>query len=161
MITLNARLFLTLVAALVLTILPLPETLSVIRPAWVLLVVLYVQCCLPAYFRITWVFLLGLCLDVLCSTVMGEHAFAMLLTTWLVTHRTRRFGFFSIIQQMSIIVLFCLFYQFVIYLIDAFFGYTSNILNVLGVAFMSMLFWPWLRLLFFTRSRVEAFGVHR
>jgi len=159
MITLNARLFLTLTASLVLTIIPLPATLSEVRPAWVLLVVLYVQCCLPTYFRITWVFLLGLCLDVLSSAVMGEHAFALLLTTWLATGRQRRFGFLSTLQQMSVIGLFCLFYEFVIYCIDAFFGYTNHLFSVLGVACMSMLFWPWLRLLLFTRSQGVAYDI--
>lgn len=152
-LTLNARLIFGLFTALLLTILPLPEILSAARPAWVLLLVLYVQCYLPTYFRITWVFLIGLFLDVLCSNVMGEHAFALLLTTWLLTGRTRRFGFFSTIQQMSIIVVLCLFYQLVLYVIDAFLGYTNNILSLISVAFTSTLFWPWLRVLYSGRSR--------
>lgn len=148
MITLNARLLLALMMGLMLTIIPLPETVNAIRPAWIFLLVLYVQCCLPAYFRIGLVFLLGLCLDVICSTIMGEHAFALLLISWLISGRMRRFNFYSTIHQMSMIVLLCFFYQSVIYLIDAFLGYTNNILNVFGVALTSTLFWPGLRLLF-------------
>ncbi|MDA9272277.1 rod shape-determining protein MreD [bacterium] len=147
MITLNARLLLALLMVLVLTILPLPTFIANFRPPWVLLLVLYVQFFLPSYFRVTGVFFLGLCLDVLLSTVIGEHAFALLLTSWLAADKTRRFNFFSTIQQMLLLSLFCLVYQFMIYLLDASLGYNYGIISALEAALFGMLFWPWLKLL--------------
>lgn len=152
MITLNARLILTMIAVFVLTIIPLPVFIAAARPAWVLLFVLYVQCYLPRYFRVTWVFLFGLCLDVLSSTLMGEHAFVLLLTTWIMMHFTRRFNFFSTMQQMLLILLFCLFYQFVIFLMDAYLGYPQNMLYVAVSALTTTLVWPWLKLLLTQRQ---------
>ncbi len=141
----NARLLLAVTIAFVLTILPLPAIIAGFRPQWVLLIVLYIQFFLPHYFRVTWLFLLGLCLDVLLSTVIGEHAFALLLTSWFAAGKTRRFAFFSTLQQMILIIVFCFIYQFVIYLIDASQGYNNGILCVAGTAFISMLFWPWVK----------------
>lgn len=155
MSTLNTRLIFTLLSFLILTILPLPTSLNMFRPDWILLFILYVQCCLPDYFRIGFVFLLGLCLDVLCSTAMGLHAVALLLTTWVATSRSRGFGFYSTLQQMSVVALFCLLYQFIIYLIDAFLGLTGSLLHVIGSSFLGVLIWPWLRFLFSSSPVVE------
>ena len=145
--TLNIRLLLVLLIALVLTILPMPHLLVALRPPWIFLFVLYVQFYLPSYFKVTFIFLIGLCLDVLLSTVIGEHAFAMLLTTWLVSGKARRFNFFTMGQQMALIMPFCLIYQFIILLIDAFIGYHYDPLMTVCSAVISMLLWPWIKLL--------------
>ena len=143
--TLNIRLFFVLIIVFVLTILPLPEVMAGFRPPWVLLFVLYIQFFLPNYFNITLLFLLGLCLDVLLSTMMGEHTFALLLTTWFASGTGRRFNFFSMLKQMMLVSLFCLVYQFIIFLIDAFLGYHNEPWMVVGTALLSLLLWPWVR----------------
>ena len=112
--TLNVRFILALFVMLVLTILPLPEIMASYRPPWVLLFVLYVQFFLPQYFRVTWLFLLGLSLDVLLASVMGEHTFALLLTTGLASTKARRFHFFSPAQQILFICLFTAFYELIL-----------------------------------------------
>lgn len=141
--TLNFRLFFALFSAFALTIIPLPEIVVGFRPAWILLLVLYIQFFLPNYFNITLLFFLGLCLDVLLSTVIGEHAFAFLLTTWFASRMARRFNLFSIIQQMALVALYCLIYQLTIYLVGAFLGYNPSLLMVVGTTLFSMLLWPW------------------
>lgn len=145
--TLAVRLFLCFVLASILTMLPLPAIGIVIRPAWVLLLVLYIQCFLSNYFRVWWVFLLGLYLDVMSASMMGEHAFAMLITTWVVSGRIRHFKYYSVIHQMGMIASFCLIYQFVLYVIHAFLGHTVYIWQLIGVPLTSTLVWPWLRVL--------------
>jgi rod shape-determining protein MreD len=147
MMSINIKLLLTLIVCLILTIIPIKETFHFLRPAFILMLVLYVQCCLPSYFRVMWVFVLGLCLDAFSATVMGEHAFALILTTWIATNVQRSFEHFSMLQQMLIILLFCMVYQFTIYTVDAFFGVTTNLFFVFVSSFVSMLIWPWLRFL--------------
>lgn len=142
---LNVRLFFALFVTLVLTIAPLPELLVGFRPPWLLMFVLYIQFFLPNYFNITVLFILGLCLDALLSTVIGEHAFALLLTTWFAAGKSRRFYFYSMGQQMLLIGKFCLIYQLVIFLIDASLGYHNHLIMVFGTAILSMFFWPWIR----------------
>jgi rod shape-determining protein MreD len=141
--TLNIRLFLALIIALTLTILPLPDVMMGIKPLWVLMLVLYVQFFLPHYFNITLLFFLGLCLDVLLSTVIGEHAFALLLTTWFAAGKARRFNFFAMLQQMMLVALYCLIYQLIVFLIDAFLGYNNGLWIVVGTVSLSTFFWPW------------------
>jgi len=141
-ITTNIRLFLCFTLALMLTIMPLPVVLEPFRPQWVLLLMLYVQFYLPACFRISLVFLVGLSVDLLLSTVIGEHAFALLLTAWVACGRTRRFKFLSTLQQMFLIIIFCMIEQGVIFVVEAFQGYSVTILDGFGTVLSSMFFWP-------------------
>ena len=147
MSTLSFRFVFAVFLTLSLTIIPIPDALAVFRPPWVLMFVLYVQFYMPRYFRVTWVFLLGLSLDVLLVSVFGEHAFALLLTSCLAASKTRRFSFFSIAQQMMLIALFCLAYQLIIVLIEASLGYQTQPLLAVGSVFITMIFWPWMKLL--------------
>jgi rod shape-determining protein MreD len=160
MIYLKVRILLALLMMFIMTILPLPEMFTGFRPPWVLLFVLYLQLLLPRYFNLIFLFLIGLCLDVLSSAVLGEHAFALVLTTWLASTKTRRFEFFSLGQQMAYIILFCCTYQFVIVLVDAFLGYHYDLLSMVVSAFIGMLLWPWIRLLadsLFRVKKIRAF----
>lgn len=147
MIIVNTRLLVAILLSLVLTIIPLPEVMTQFRPPWVLLMILYIQFWLPDYFRVIWIFLLGLCLDTLLATTIGEHSFALLLTLWLAASKTRRFHFFSTIQQMILVFGFCLIYECILYLIDASFHYNNGVLFIAVSAFTGMLFWPWLKLI--------------
>lgn len=143
----SGRLLLALLIVLGLTILPLPDLLTGLRPPCLLLFILYVQFFMPGYFSLTALFLLGLCLDVLLATILGEHALTLLLTTWLASGMAPRFKFFPMGQQMALIGLLACVYQFVILFTDAFSGYPYNISAVIGSALISMLLWPWIRVL--------------
>jgi len=147
MMTLNFRLIIELFLVFVFTIMPLPEIVLEFRPPWILLFVLYIQFFLPNYFSITVLFFLGLCIDVLLSTVLGEHAFALLLTTWFAAGKVRRFCFFSLIQQMVLIGVFCLTYQLIIYCIESFLGYHTGLMALAGIVVLSVFLWPWVRIL--------------
>lgn len=155
---LNMKLLLTVFVALVLTVLPLPSSLMLYRPALILMLVLYIQCCMPAYFRVTWVFLLGIYLDVLCATSIGQHSLALIVTTWIATTRSSNFSYFSTLQQMSVVLLFSFLYHLIIYLTEIFFGVNASIIPAISSAFISVLFWPCLRLLFSRPLDTEYVG---
>lgn len=146
--SINLRFFIALLLSLVLTIIPLPHLLANFRPPWVMLLVLYLQFFLPGLFSISLVVILGLILDVLLSTVLGEHIFALSLVCWIASNKSRRFSLFSMEQQMALIGAFALLYELLILITDACFGYRVGfILPLTGTALVSVLLWPWIRLL--------------
>lgn len=147
MSSLHFRLAIAIVLALALTILPLPDLLIGLRPPWVLMLVLYLQFFLPNYFNVIILLLIGLVLDVLLATVLGEHVFALSVVSWIASNKARRFNFFSMWQQMALIGFFCLLYQMLILTMEAFLGYHIAFIMSLGSAVISMLLWPWVRLL--------------
>lgn len=144
---LHLRLALCFVITLILSILPMPQLLADFRPPWVLLLVLYIEYFLPGNFKLTTLVLIGLLLDVLLATVIGEHSFALLLTTWIASSKSRRFQFFSMMQQIFLVGFFCFIYQLTICLSTAFLGFNYNLIMPLTSAAVGMFLWPWIRLL--------------
>jgi rod shape-determining protein MreD len=145
--SLGLRLFLVALLALALTILPLPELILALRPPWVLILVLYLQFFLPDYFNLVILLIIGLVLDVLLSTIFGEHAFALSLVSWIASNKARRFRLYTISQQMVLVGFFSLLYQMLILMIDTSLGYHTRFMLSLGSAVISILLWPWLRVL--------------
>lgn len=145
--SITTRFMLGLLFAFILTALPVPVGLSGFKPVWVLLYILYIQFYLPQYIHALFLLLIGLCLDVLLSATLGEHAFALIFTIWLISEKSRRFEFFPISQQLLLVFLCCLIYQAIIFFIDAFQGYHYDIFPMLCSAFLSLLFWPWIKML--------------
>lgn len=144
---LRLRLWTGFIGALILSILPMPELISAFRPPWILLLVLYIEYFLPGNFKLTSLLIVGLLLDVLLSTVIGEHSFALLLITWVASSKSRRFQFFSMVQQICLIGFFCFLYQVVIAFIDALLGYNYSLFMPFASALLGMFIWPWIRLL--------------
>lgn len=157
-LNLNVRIFLALLVALILTIIPIPNLFSNFRPPCVLLVVLYIQFFLPRYFHLFKIVILGLCLDGLLSTILGEHILALVITSWIASSRVSRFHIFSLSQQMALIIMLGFIYQFIIYLIELYQGYNNTLPMVLGTTLVTMLVWPWVNLLldrFFSRRCIR------
>lgn len=147
MSSLHMRIALGFLAALALSILPMPELISIFRPPWVLLLVLYIEYYLPGQFKLAALLIVGLLLDVLLSTVIGEHSFALLLVTWIASTKSRRLRFFSLFQQICVIGFFCLLYQSVILFIDALLGFNYSLVMPVTSAILGMIIWPWIRVL--------------
>ena len=142
-LTIKIHLILALFVALSLTILPLPGLLVNFRPPWVLLFILYVQFYLPQQFSLIRTIILGLCLDILLSTLLGEHVLALISTTWIASSRVQRFHMFSQYQQIIFITLMCSIYQFILFLVDYYQGFNHTLLMVLGTTMISLITWPW------------------
>jgi len=71
--------FITLVVAFVLTLLPLPPLLDLMRPYWVALVIIY--WCLETQDRISLglAFIVGIVLDLLGGSLLGLHALSLVV----------------------------------------------------------------------------------
>src|SRR5258705_5627025 len=80
------RITITIVLALVLTIVPLPESIRAARPDLLLLLVIYWSLSAPGTVGLVFAWLCGLAIDVLQGSVLGQHAAAFLLIAFL-THK--------------------------------------------------------------------------
>jgi rod shape-determining protein MreD len=142
---LNVRLLCAFIIVLVVSILPVSGWLFNLNPPWILLFVLYVQIFSPQLFSLTWVFLLGLCCDVLFFSAMGSHVIAFLLPCWIISVFSKRFVFLSILHQLLWILVCCVVYQLVIYGIGVVSGSHQALWLNLCAALFGMLLWPWFR----------------
>lgn len=92
-----------LLAALILTALPLPQVLAIGRPALVPLILAYLCLSTPRRFGIFWGFSLGLVLDVTHSTALGQHALALSLLAYLLLKLRDTLQLFGAFQQMLVL----------------------------------------------------------
>ena len=132
------------IAAFILTLLPMPDWTVWLRPAWVLMVLSYWIMMVPHRVNIGIAWILGLFLDVLNGTLLGEHALAMVLAAYIVARMQSRMRMFPLLQQGLCIMLVVLIYQFVLFCVQGFIGQMPRTWLFWTPAITSMLLWPWL-----------------
>lgn len=136
--------FLSLIAALFLAALPMPDWTVWMRPAWVLLILIYWTMVNPYQMNVGWAWFTGLFVDLLNGTLLGEHALAFTIIIYLVSRIYIRLRMFPLLQQSISIFLFMLLYQFIIFCIQGFIGELPNSQLYWLSSVTSMLIWPWL-----------------
>lgn len=95
--------------AMILMLMPLPDSIQYLRPEWVLLTLMYWAMALPHRVGIGYAWLVGLFMDILMGGVLGILAFAYALVIYLVLHFHLQLRQFPLWQQalslMSLILL--------------------------------------------------------
>ncbi|SRR5579883_548307 len=134
---------LTFLLALMLTMLPMPAWTVWLRPAWVLLIIIYWTMETPYYVNVGLAWFSGIILDVLNGTLLGEHALAMTIVIYLVARMQSRLRMFSLLQQGLMIFLFTLIYQFILYCVQGFQGEVPRNYLYWSASATSMIVWPW------------------
>lgn len=141
---LHSRLYLslTLLGALLLTFLPLPEWTLWLRPLWVPLVFCYWAQAFPEHVSVGVGFALGLLMDLLLGTLLGVHALLLTLLSFVITKIHKRWRMFPPIQQASIIFVLFLTYLFIQYWIHGLLGRAPGTWKYWLPALTSALLWP-------------------
>ncbi len=128
---------------LILTLLPMPHLILPIRPAWVLMILIFWSLILSGRVCITLAFILGLLLDVLNGTLLGEHAFALTAVVYGVAKLSNQMRMFTLFQQGIGVFVLVLIYQFILFCIQGFLGDLQDSWLYWLPALTSMLLWPW------------------
>jgi rod shape-determining protein MreD len=135
---------LTIIAALLLTILPLPTWAGWLRPLWLLMVLCYWAMALEDRASVGLAWLLGIVLDLLQGTLFAEHALAMCCCIYIITKLRRKIRLFSFWQQAITIGLVSTFYQVVIYYIQKVIGQPPQTMLFWLPIITTAGLWPWL-----------------
>lgn len=120
---------LSALVALALAVIPLPATLDVLRPDFLVLVVFYWSIESPLAGGLSLAFFAGLALDVNKGVVLGQHALALTLMAAWATHLRLRLRVFSMLSQSLTIFALLTGYQFILFWID---GATGNPVTSFG-----------------------------
>ena len=89
----------TFLIAIVLAVMPLPEWARLYRPQWVTLVLIYWTLALPQRVGVAVGFVLGILLDALTGTLLGQHALALSLIAYITLKTHQRVRLFPLWQQ--------------------------------------------------------------
>ena len=134
----------TLLFAMLLSIVDMPNWSLWARPEWVLLVIFYWVLALPERFGIFSAAVVGLIQDSLTASVFGRHALAYSLVVAVVLIAHKRLRMFDPWQQAGVIFILIGIERLIKYWIDVATGLSPTGLWFLFPAMISALIWPWL-----------------
>ena len=137
----------TVLLALLLMLLPLPTWAQVLRPQWLLLVLIYWCLFLPGSAGLSLAWVSGLLLDILQNTTLGEHALIFTAVSYFVLRFQTRINFFPFWQKSAVILgLISTNHIFQVWLGGVLGHPVHNNLYWLSIG-TTLLFWPWVSLL--------------
>ena len=119
----RGRLLLTAVVALVLSVLPLPSWLDAVRPAFLVITVLYWSIAAPWVGGIGLGFFSGVALDVFRGAVLGQHALALTAITYVAVREHQKIRLKPSFQQALIMLGALVAYEFILFAIDGWTGH--------------------------------------
>jgi rod shape-determining protein MreD len=144
---------LSLALTLALAVVPLPESIAPFRPDWVAVVLIYWSLAAPRRFSLMTAFWMGLALDALSGSLLGQHALALLVVVYLAERfylRVRVFPF----SQLAITVFILLgFYEFMLFWIDGVAGRTVPLIERWAPPLTGTLVWMFMSVAFDQRVR--------
>ena len=134
----------SILLALMLEILPLPHWAQTWRPEWAALVVLYWAMALPQRVGVGVGWLVGLFLDMLNGTLLGQHALAMAVIAYLAISLHLRIRVYPLWQQAFTILVMLALYQLLILWFDGITGEPPKTWNYWGQSLSGTVLWPWI-----------------
>lgn len=134
----------TVLVALALAIVPLPNVLAPLRPDWVVLVVIYWMLTNPGRFSMLSAMFLGLLLDTLSGALLGQHALALLVVAYFTQSFSLRIRVFPIVQMSLTVMVLIIVYQFFLFWIDGMTGRQVPLIDRWAPAIGAALVWPFI-----------------
>ncbi len=134
--------FKSVLIALLLTLVPLPSWLAILRPDFLVLTVLYWSIRTPYSGGIGLGWVCGLILDVFHGSVLGEHALAVALVAYLGVREHQRIRTKPLLQQSLAVLAVLALYEFVLWAVDGWSGHPLNTALRWVPVLTGALLWP-------------------
>ena len=138
---------LSLLVALVASIMPLPLSIDAFRPDWVLTVLLYWCLALPNRVNVITAWFMGFLLDVLLGSILGVHAAAMALCVYIITGNYQKIRNFSLWQQALVVGVISALYHLLVFWLQRFLTDIVFLPSYLYPVLTTVVLWPWAFLL--------------
>jgi rod shape-determining protein MreD len=134
----------SIIVAFILQIMPMPASIDVYRPDWLLLILCYWTMALPNRVGLGATAICGVVLDILYGTALGVHSFAMVIPVYLVAANYQRFRNYSVVQQAIMIFILSMLYHMVVYWLQYWLTGAQFRFEFLWPVITSVFLWPWL-----------------
>jgi rod shape-determining protein MreD len=138
---------LTLLIALIATIMPLPLSVDAFRPDWVLVVLIYWCLALPSRVNVISAGFVGLVLDVLLGSILGVHTAAMAVAVYIIAGNFQKIRNFSVWQQALIVGVLSALYHLIVFWMQRFLTDAVFLPSYLYPVVTTVILWPWAFLL--------------
>lgn len=131
------------IVAFMLTALPLPDWAVAWRPAWVALVLAYWCLALPQRIGVLSAWSIGLLLDVMNGSLLGQHALGLAAIAWVVVLYHQQIRVYPLFRQALVIGSLIFLYTLSMLVIYNFLGSLRYGFENLLAALTSAVLWPW------------------
>jgi rod shape-determining protein MreD len=138
---------LSLIIALILTVIPLPDSWQPFRPDWLFLVLAYWVVALPHRIGLLWAFIWGLIFDALLGSTLGLHSFSLCILVFILQLNYLRIRIYPIWKQALTMGGLSLLYLALVLWLSRITGSPESELTYWISAGINALLWPWLFIL--------------
>jgi rod shape-determining protein MreD len=136
------NIILTVFCGMVLTIIPLPFWLLWFHPSWVLMILVFWLVFFPTYVNLFVFWFVGLLMDVLTGTLIGQSAFTFVITAYIMLRFLDRFACYAIWRQSLFWIVITFINTLIIYGTNALIGDSSFHVIYISAIFLNALLWP-------------------
>ena len=134
----------TLILGLMLSIMPLPESMQAFRPDWLALLVIFWAMQWPRTWSVGSAWIIGIVLDVSYGTLLGQHALALCLVAFVTVRFHLLMRVFPLSQlTMTVFALLAL-YQFILFWINGVAGISAPAVTYWGPVILGTVLWPFI-----------------
>ena len=132
----------TLIVALMLMILPLPDRVEPFRPDWVTLTLIYWAMMLPRTWSVGSAWIVGIILDVAQGTILGQHALALSVVVFVTVRFHLLMRVFPMQQLTATIFALLALYQFLLFWINGVAGIDVRLVHYWAPVIVGTILWP-------------------
>ena len=143
----KGSIYLTILLALLLAILPLPAVIDPYRPDWLTLVIVYWVIALPHRVNVGTAWLAGLALDILLGSTLGVRALALAIMAYVAAVQFQKIRNFSVWQQAMVVGIISLLGQLTVFWAEHLFAVVTMNYHTFWSCLSTTLVWPWVFLL--------------
>ena len=145
----------TLVVGLMLTIMPLPDSIQAYRPDWLALLMIFWAMQLPRTWSVGSAWIAGIVLDVSYGTLLGQHALALCFIVFVTVRFHLLMRVFPLSQLTATVFALLSLYQFILFWINGVATVSSPSVAYWGPVITGTAIWP-LVFLFLSGIRLRA-----
>jgi rod shape-determining protein MreD len=133
---------LSFVFGLMLTIMPLPDSIDAFRPDWIAMLVIFWAMQLPRTWNVGTAWIAGIILDVSQGTLLGQHALALCCVAFMTVRFHLLMRVFPIVQLTATVFPILAIYQFLLFWINGVAGVNAPSVVYWGPVISGTILWP-------------------
>ena len=132
----------SIIVALLLTLMPLPDSVAAFRPDFVVLVLVYWAMMLPRTWSVGSAWVVGLLLDVSQGTILGQHALALCFIVFVTVRFHLLMRVFPMSQLTATVFALLALYQFLLFWINGVANISVPTVSYWGPVITGTILWP-------------------
>jgi rod shape-determining protein MreD len=132
----------TFVFGLMLTIMPLPDSVAAFRPDWLAMLVIFWAMRLPRTWSVGTAWVVGIVLDVSQGTLLGQHALALCCVAFITVRFHLLMRVFPMPQLTATVFPILATYQFLLFWINGVAGVDAPAIAYWGPVISGTVLWP-------------------